>query len=95
MKTLKQKLQVAQNKVVRIILYFMRMTRINYSVLSEINMLKVEDMAKQLKLKIFMRFFHSQSNTVCVLLTVYLIELFRSLQFLYKRTSALNWLYEY
>ena len=41
-KTLKQKLQVAQNKVVRFILNLKPMTRINYSVLSEMNMLKVE-----------------------------------------------------
>ena len=37
-------------KVVRFILNLYPMTRVSYSVLSEINMLKVEDRAKQLRL---------------------------------------------
>ena len=52
-KTLKQKLQVAQNKVAKLILNLQPMTRVNYIVLSEINMLKVEDSAKQLRLTQF------------------------------------------
>ena len=59
-KTLKQKLQVAQNKVVRFILNFKPMARINYSVLSEINMLNEKDRAKQLRLDyvLMLLFFH-------------------------------------
>ena len=49
-KALKHKLQVTQNKVVRFILNLQPMTSINYSVLSKVNMLKVKDRAKQLRL---------------------------------------------
>ena len=49
-KSLKQKLQVAQNKIIRFILNLKPMTKISYSILSELKMLKVEDRAKQLKL---------------------------------------------
>ena len=49
-KTSKQKFQVAQNKVVRFILNLKPMTRVSYSVLSEIDILKVEDRTKQLRL---------------------------------------------
>ena len=60
-KTLKQKLKVTQNKVVRFILNLKPMIRINYmySVWSEINILKVEDRAKQLKLN---GVFHESSS---------------------------------
>ena len=44
-KALRNKLQAAQNKVVRFILNLKPMTRIYYSVLSDINILKVEDRA--------------------------------------------------
>ena len=49
-KSLKQKLQVAQNKVIRFILNLQPMTRINYSVLTDVSMLKVEARVKQLRL---------------------------------------------
>ena len=48
-KSLKYKLQVAKNKVIRFILNLKPMTRISFSILSEIEMLKVEDRAKQLR----------------------------------------------
>ena len=56
-KSLKHKLQVAQNKVLRFILNLKPMTRISYSILSEIKMLKVEDRAKQLRLNQFFLMF--------------------------------------
>ena len=48
--TFKQKFRVAQNKVVRFILNLKPITKVSFSVLSEINMLKVEDRTKQLGL---------------------------------------------
>ena len=57
-KTLKQKLQVAQNKVVRFILNLKPMTRVSYSVLSDINILKAEDKAKRLRLNHVFNIFH-------------------------------------
>ena len=39
---------MAQNKVVRFILNLKPITKVSFSVLSEINMLKVEDRTKQL-----------------------------------------------
>ena len=49
---------MAQNKVVRFILNLKPMTRIDYSVLSDINILKVEDRAKQLRLNHVYNIFH-------------------------------------
>lgn len=60
-KSLKKKLQVAQNKVVRFILNLQPMTSINYNILSEINMLKVEDRVKQLRLNHVFNIFHNLS----------------------------------
>ena len=57
-KALKHKLQVTQNKVVRFILNLQPMTSINYSVLSKINMLNVEDRAKQLRLYHVFNIYH-------------------------------------
>ena len=60
-KSLKQKLQVAQNKVVRFILNLQAMTWINYSILIDVNMLKVEDRVKQLRLNHVFKIFHELS----------------------------------
>ena len=49
---------MAQNKVVRFILNLKPMTRIDYSVLSDINILKVEERAKQLRLNHVYNIFH-------------------------------------
>ena len=48
-KGLQQKLQVCQNKVVRFILNLPPMYSVNYSVLSSLNLLNVEDRVKQLQ----------------------------------------------
>ena len=50
--------EVAQNKVVRFILNLKAMTRIDYSVLSYIYILKVEDWVKQLRLNHVYNIFH-------------------------------------
>ena len=55
---LKHKLQVTQNKVVRFILNLQSMTSINYPVLYKINMLNVEDRAKQLRLNHVLNIYH-------------------------------------
>ena len=57
-KSLKHKLQVAQNKVIRFILNLKPMTRISYSILSEIKMLKVEDSAKQMRVNHVFNVYH-------------------------------------
>ena len=58
-KSLKHKLQVVQNKVIRFILNLKPMTRISYSILSEIKKkLKVEDRAKQLRLNHVLNVYH-------------------------------------
>ena len=49
---------MAQNKVIRFILNLKPMTRISYSILSEIKMLKVEDRAKQLRLNHVYNVYH-------------------------------------
>ena len=49
---------MAQNKVIRFILNLKPMTRINYSILSEIKMLKVEDRAKQSRLNHVFNVYH-------------------------------------
>ena len=50
--TLRKKLQVCQNKVVRFILDLPPMLYINYSVLSSLNLLNVEDRVAQLRLNL-------------------------------------------
>ena len=49
---------MAHNKVIRFILNLKPMTRISYSILSEIKMLKVEDRAKQLRLNHVFNVYH-------------------------------------
>ena len=53
-KRFKQKLQICQNKVVRFICGFSPRQSVNYSVLSSLNMLCVEDRVKQLRLNMFL-----------------------------------------
>ena len=57
-KSLKHKLQGAQNTVIRFILNLKPMTRLSSSILSEIKMLMVEDRAKQLRLNHVFNVYH-------------------------------------
>ena len=49
---------MAENKELRFILNLKPMTRINYSVLSEIDMLKIKDSATHLRLNHVLNVFH-------------------------------------
>ena len=60
-KGLQQKLQVCQNKVVRFILNLPPMYSVNYSVLSSLNLLNVEDRVKQLRLNHVFNIFHAKA----------------------------------
>ena len=51
-KTLKHRLQVCQNKVVRFILNTSSMQTVNYNVLKSLDLLNIEDMVRQLRLKL-------------------------------------------
>ena len=52
---------MSQNKVIRFILNLKLMTRISYSILSEIKMPKVEDRAKQLRLNHVFNVYHEHA----------------------------------
>ena len=65
-KILKYKLQVTQNKVARFILNLQPRTSINCSVLSKINMLKVEDSAKQLRLNYVLIFIMNMHDSIFI-----------------------------
>ena len=60
-KTLRQKLQVCQNKVVRFILDLPPMHSVNYSVLSGLNLLSVEDRVAQLRLNHVFNIYHGKA----------------------------------
>ena len=60
-KSLKKKLQILQKKTLRFILDPQPMTHINYSILKEMNMLKVEDRPKQLRLNHVLNLAHNLS----------------------------------
>ena len=49
-KCFKQKLQICQNKIVRFMCGFSPRHTVNYTILSSLNMLNVEDRVKQLRL---------------------------------------------
>ena len=58
-KRFKQKLQICQNKMVRFICGFSPRQSVNYSVLSSLNMLCVEDRVKQLRLNHVFNIYHN------------------------------------
>ena len=60
-KTLRQKLQVCQNKVVRFILDLPPMHSVNYSVLSGLNLLSVEDRVARLRLNHVFNIYHGKA----------------------------------
>ena len=60
-KELQQKLPMCQNKVVRFILNLQPMYSVNYSVLSSLNLLNVEDRVKQLRLNRVFNIFRAKA----------------------------------
>ena len=62
-KCFKQKLQICQNKMVRFICGFSPRHTVNYTILSSLNMLNVEDRVKQLRLNHVFNIFHDISPT--------------------------------
>ena len=65
-KRFKQKLQICQNKMVRFICGFSPRQSVNYSVLSSLNMLCVEDRVKQLRLNHVFNIYHNTAPSYLV-----------------------------
>ena len=82
-KTLKEKLQIAQNKVVRFVLELGPRSHIGQNELDRIGVLKVSDRAKQLTLH---QMFHIYYRTA----PKYLLDLFRRNSNPYTRTNQNN-----
>ena len=62
-KCFKHKLQICQNKIVRFIYGFSSTQNVDYTILSSVNMLNVEDQVKQLRLNHVFNIFHKTAKS--------------------------------